>query len=34
MRRFHIRNKIIQDLKNKGLFVEQNDNPMQIPICS
>ncbi|TYJ57165.1 hypothetical protein B9479_002080 [Cryptococcus floricola] len=34
MKRFHIRNQIIIDLKEKGLFVEQNDNEMQIPICS
>jgi valyl-tRNA synthetase len=34
MKRFHIRNQIIKDLKKKGLYVEQNDNEMTIPICS
>ncbi|WWD15831.1 valine-tRNA ligase [Kwoniella shandongensis] len=34
MKRFHIRNAIIKDLKEKGLYVEQKDNEMQIPICS
>ncbi|WVR05099.1 valine-tRNA ligase [Kwoniella sp. DSM 27419] len=34
MRRFHIRNEIIKALKEKGLYVEQKDNEMQIPICS
>jgi valyl-tRNA synthetase len=34
MKRFHIRNKIVADLKEKGLYVEQKDNEMQIPICS
>nr|XP_019013438.1 valine-tRNA ligase [Kwoniella pini CBS 10737]OCF52219.1 valine-tRNA ligase [Kwoniella pini CBS 10737] len=33
-KRFHIRNEIIAALKEKGLFVEQKDNEMQIPICS
>ena len=33
-RRFHIRNEIIKDLKEKGLYVEQKDNEMQIPICA
>ncbi|KAK8869893.1 valine-tRNA ligase [Kwoniella newhampshirensis] len=34
MKRFHIRNAIIKDLKEKGLYIEQKDNEMQIPICS
>jgi len=34
MRRFHVRNEIIKALKEKGLYVEQKDNEMQIPICS
>lgn len=34
MRRFHVRNAIIKALKEKGLYVEQKDNEMQIPICS
>ncbi|KIK07612.1 hypothetical protein K443DRAFT_673192 [Laccaria amethystina LaAM-08-1] len=34
VKRFHARNKVVQLLKEKGLFVEVKDNPMQIPICS
>ena len=34
MKRFHIRNEIIKALKEKGLYIEQKDNEMQIPICS
>ena len=34
MRRFHIRNQIIKDLKEKDLFIEQKDNEMAIPVCS
>jgi valyl-tRNA synthetase len=34
MRRYHVRTAIIKDLKEKGLWVEQKDNEMQIPICS
>ncbi|WVN85252.1 uncharacterized protein L203_100397 [Cryptococcus depauperatus CBS 7841] len=34
MKRFHVRNEIIKALKEKGLYVEQKDNDMQIPICS
>jgi valyl-tRNA synthetase len=33
VKRFHARNKVVQLLKEKGLFVEVKDNPMQIPIC-
>lgn len=34
MKRFDARYKVIADLKEKGLFVEQKDNPMTIPTCS
>lgn len=34
MRRYHVRTEIIKALKEKGLWVEQKDNEMQIPICS
>ncbi|KAJ2663308.1 valine--tRNA ligase [Coemansia sp. RSA 1200] len=34
MLRFHVRRKIVEDLKEKGLYVETTDNPMKIPICS
>jgi valyl-tRNA synthetase len=34
MKRFHIRNKIIEDLKARGLFVGVKENPMTVPICS
>lgn len=34
MKRFHIRNKIIEDLKAKGLFVGVKENPMTVPVCS
>ncbi|KAI8062821.1 valyl-tRNA synthetase [Gilbertella persicaria] len=34
MKRFHVRTKIIEDLKEKGLFIGSTDNPMAVPICS
>ncbi|CAO3638672.1 unnamed protein product [Cunninghamella blakesleeana] len=34
MKRFHVRTKIIEDLKAKGLFVDVKDNPMTVPVCS
>ncbi|KAI7904622.1 valyl-tRNA synthetase [Cokeromyces recurvatus] len=34
MKRFHVRNKIIEDLKAKGLFIGVKENPMTVPICS
>ncbi|KAH3686262.1 hypothetical protein WICPIJ_002759 [Wickerhamomyces pijperi] len=34
MKRFDARQKVIDALKEKGLFVEQKDNEMTIPICS
>lgn len=34
MKRFHVRNKILDALKEKGLYIETKDNPMQIPVCS
>ncbi|EGV61631.1 hypothetical protein CANTEDRAFT_94516 [Yamadazyma tenuis ATCC 10573] len=33
-KRFDARYKVIEELKSKGLFVEQKDNEMAIPICS
>ncbi|CCH42403.1 valyl-tRNA synthetase [Wickerhamomyces ciferrii] len=34
IKRFDARKKVIEALKEKGLFVEQTENPMTIPICS
>ena len=34
MKRFHVRNEVVKALKEKGLYVEQKDNEMQIPICA
>ncbi|OAD79556.1 hypothetical protein PHYBLDRAFT_105744 [Phycomyces blakesleeanus NRRL 1555(-)] len=34
MKRFHVRTKIIEDLKAKGLFVGVKENPMAVPVCS
>lgn len=34
MKRFHVRNAVVAALKEKGLYVGQADNEMQIPICS
>jgi valyl-tRNA synthetase len=34
MKRFHARNEVVKQLKERGLFVEIKDNPMQIPICT
>ena len=34
MKRFHARVKVVEALKDAGLYVETKDNPMQIPICS
>ena len=33
VRRFHARNQVIKLLKERGLFIETKDNPMQIPLC-
>lgn len=33
MKRFHARVAVVEALKEKGLFIEVKDNPMQIPIC-
>ena len=33
MKRFHARVKVVQALKDAGLYIETKDNPMQIPIC-
>ncbi|KAH3675103.1 hypothetical protein WICMUC_002935 [Wickerhamomyces mucosus] len=34
MKRFDARKNVIEALKQKGLFIEQKDNEMTIPICS
>ncbi|KAI8369418.1 valyl-tRNA synthetase [Radiomyces spectabilis] len=34
MKRFHVRNQIVEDLKAKGLFVGVKENPMTVPVCS
>ncbi|ODV81984.1 valyl-tRNA synthetase [Suhomyces tanzawaensis NRRL Y-17324] len=34
MKRFDARVKVIEQLKEKGLFVDQKDNEMAIPVCS
>ena len=34
MKSFHARVKVVQALKDAGLYIETKDNPMQIPICS
>lgn len=33
MKRFHARVEVVKLLKEKGLYVETKDNPMQIPLC-
>ncbi|SMN18166.1 similar to Saccharomyces cerevisiae YGR094W VAS1 Mitochondrial and cytoplasmic valyl-tRNA synthetase [Maudiozyma saulgeensis] len=34
MKRFDARKKVIEELKNKGLYIGQEDNEMSIPTCS
>ncbi|KAI7869469.1 valyl-tRNA synthetase [Spinellus fusiger] len=34
MKRFHVRTKIVDDLKALGLFVGIKENPMSVPVCS
>lgn len=34
MKRFDARKKVIEELKNKGLYIGQEDNEMTIPTCS
>lgn len=34
MKRFDARYKVIEQLKEKGLYVDQKDNEMTIPVCS
>lgn len=34
MKRFDARKKVVEDLKAKGLFVDEVDNPMTIPRCA
>jgi len=33
MKRFHARVEVVKRLKELGLWIEQKDNKMQIPIC-
>jgi valyl-tRNA synthetase len=33
MKRFHARRAVVDALKELGLYVEQKDNPMVVPIC-
>jgi len=33
MKRFHARVKVVDALKELGLYVETKDNPMMIPVC-
>jgi valyl-tRNA synthetase len=34
MKRFHARNEVVKQLKEKGLFIDAKDNAMTIPICA
>jgi len=34
MKRYHARVAVVEALKDKGLYVETKDNPMQIPLCA
>ena len=34
MKRFHARVAVVKALQERGLYIEQKDNPMQIPVCS
>ncbi|CAO3589825.1 unnamed protein product [Absidia cylindrospora] len=34
MKRFHVRTRIVEDLKTMGLFVGVKENPMTVPLCS
>ena len=34
MKRFHARKKVIEEMKKKGLYEGDADNPMQIPVCA
>ena len=34
MKRFHARNEVVKQLKEKSLFVGVEDNAMTIPICA
>lgn len=33
MKRFHARKAVVEELKKLGLYIEQKDNAMSIPIC-
>ncbi|GAA5995048.1 valine--tRNA ligase [Rhodotorula paludigena] len=34
LKRFHARRKVIDEMKNKGLYVGDAENPMSIPVCA
>ncbi|KAK4332340.1 Valine--tRNA ligase, mitochondrial [Rhodotorula toruloides] len=34
MKRFHARKKVVEEMKKKGLYVGDAENPMSIPVCS
>ncbi|GAA5914215.1 hypothetical protein JCM8208_001521 [Rhodotorula glutinis] len=34
MKRFHARVKVVDDMKKKGLYVGDAENPMSIPVCA
>ncbi|KPV78503.1 uncharacterized protein RHOBADRAFT_23546 [Rhodotorula graminis WP1] len=34
MKRFHARVKVVEDMKKKGLYVGDAENPMSIPVCA
>ncbi|KAF5096989.1 hypothetical protein D0Z00_002576 [Geotrichum galactomycetum] len=34
MKRFDARKKVIEELKEKGLFIDQTNNPMSVPRCA
>lgn len=34
LKRFDARKKVIEDLKTKGLFIDQTNNPMSVPRCA
>lgn len=34
MKRFHARRKVVDEMKKKGLYVGDAENPMSIPVCA
>ena len=34
MKRFHARVEVVKKMKEMGLYVGQEDNPMSIPVCA